>query len=148
MFYILCHLYNVRFMSFIILCIIRFHCWALSELRFDSRHIWGRSCIKIAWYSFNIPSSYIWLIFISDILLDVLITSIIRYALTLCRDRHTSLVLILIPSVRTDIRILLRMINLLRLFYVCCLTNRLSLLFLWWLNDSNLRLFYLSIYFC
>ena len=148
MFDVLGHLDNIRLMSFSVLCIIRFHCWALPELRFDSRRIWSMRSIKIVWYSFNISSSYIWLIFISDILLDVLITSIIRYALTLFGDWHTSLILIWIPCVGTHIGILLGIINLLRLLYVYCLTDGLSLLFLWCLNGFNFRLFSLSIYLC
>lgn len=107
MFNILCHLYNIRFMSFSVLYIIRFYCRALFELRLDPSHIRGRSCIKIIGNRFDISSSYIRFIFISDIFLDVLITSIIRDALALCRDWHTSLVLILIASVGTDIRIFL-----------------------------------------
>lgn len=147
MFHILCHLYYIWLMSLSELCVVWAHRWTLPELRLNSSDIWGRSCIEIVRYCFNISSSYIWLIFVPNILLDVFITSIFRDALIFWCHRHTSFILILITSVGTHIGILLGIINLLRLFNVHCFTDRLNLLFFLSLDYNILWFFDLFVHF-
>lgn len=166
-------------LSYIWLCslgfkIIRSHWWVLPKLWLELACVvsscWHVS--KITWRCLYIASSNIRFIFISNILLNILMASIIGYTISVFIMRRciSIFILILIPSIWTNVRGLRRIIHLLTLLFysrwltwVLGLLNLLCLLYplilldftlliLLWLsfcniNLTNLNSLGLSIYF-